>query len=503
MMHIHHRFSFLAAAAALASLGAACAHAPDPQPQHPSRADASPARVAPIAPIRVNAPAPPAAPDPRADIVRRLAEEGLARGRAFEMLSELTRIAPLRLSGSEGAAAAVRWGEERLRAIGAENVRLEPCTVPRWIRGDVERLAVVEPADARETPLPILALGGSVATPPGGIEAELVVVQRLEDLVALGESARGKIVLFNRPMDPALVDPFEAYGRAVDQRSRGAVEAARAGAVGAIVRSMTLSIDDFPHTGAMRYHDELARVPAAAVSTAGADRLAALAASGSVRVRLELACRREDDVPSFNVVGELVGREHPNEIVLISGHLDAWDVGEGAHDDGAGCVQVMEALRLLRELGLTPRRTIRVVLYMNEENGLQGGRAYARTHADELARHVLALESDRGGFAPRGFSVNDDGEVRRRLAEIVALCAPLGASELRRGEGGADISVLADSGVPLVEYLPDASRYFDFHHAERDVLDAVHPRELELGAVCIAAFANAVADAEEALPRTR
>ncbi|MFN0243673.1 MAG: M20/M25/M40 family metallo-hydrolase [Planctomycetota bacterium] len=502
---MHHRSPFLASAAALAlaSLGAACAHAPRPHPQHESRADELPVRAAPIAPSSADEPATRASPDPRADVVRRLAEEGLARGRAFEMLRELTRIAPLRLSGSDGAAAAVRWGEERLRAIGAQNVRLEPCTVPRWIRGDVEHLSVVEPADARDTPLPILALGGSVATPPGGVEAELVVVRRFEELVELGERARGKIVLFNRPMDPARLDPFEAYGGAVDQRSRGAVEAARAGAVGAIVRSMTLATDDYPHTGAMRYHDELARVPVAAVSTAGADRLAALAARGPVRVRLELACRREEDVPSFNVVGELVGREHPNEIVLISGHLDAWDVGEGAHDDGAGCVQVMEALRLLRELGLTPRRTIRVVLYMNEENGLQGGRAYARTHADELARHVLALESDRGGFAPRGFSVNDDGEVRRRLAEIVALCAPLGASELRRGEGGADISVLADSGVPLVEYLPDASRYFDFHHAQRDVLEAVHPRELELGAVCIAALAYAVADAEQPLPRTR
>ncbi len=435
-------------------------------------------------------------PDPRAATVARIFEVGLRSGRAFALLEELCRVAPARLSGSDGAARAVEWGAERMRALGLENVRLEPCTVPRWVRGDVESLAVVEPAAARGLALPIHALGGSVGTDPGGIEALLLRVTSFEELRARAAQARGRIVLFDRPMDPGEADPFAAYGGAVDQRVRGAIEAAAVGAVGALVRSMTLARDDVPHTGAMRYDDAVPAVPAAAVSTLGADRLAALLAGGTeVRVRLALSCRTLADVESANVVGEIVGRELPQEIVLIGGHLDAWDVSPGAHDDAAGCAQTLEAARLLLELGLRPRRTLRVVWFMNEENGLRGGRAYREAHLAELPRHVLALESDRGGFAPRGFATDAPPARFAELERHVRLLEPWGAGLLLQGSGGADISPMRQDGVVLAEYLPDAARYFDFHHAASDVPAAVSPREVQLGAAAIAAFAWCVADA--------
>jgi len=436
--------------------------------------------------------------------VSRILAESLRSGQAYSKLEALCTRAPKRLSGSPGAQVALAWAKEALEADGLENVHFEDCTVPVWQRGKLERLSVTEPAAARETQLPILALGGSIGTPEKGVEGPLLVVTSFEELRAKAAQAKGAIVLFNRPMDPALVDPFEAYGGAVDQRSRGAVEAAKAGALAAIVRSMTLRQDDFPHTGAMRYADGTARVPTAAVSTLGAERLAALARTGAVRLRLELDCRIVGEAPSHNVVGELRGRELPEEIVLVGGHLDAWDVGQGAVDDGSGCAQSIECARLWKALGLRPRRTLRVVLFMNEENGLRGGLAYREAHRAELPQHVLAIETDRGGFVPRGFTFNGGAQAFALLEPLrLELLARAGAGELRPGDGGADISPMAKDGVPLMELLPDAQRYFDFHHCERDTLDAVHPRELELGAACLSAMAWFVADHPARLPRAR
>ncbi len=445
--------------------------------------------------------APPAAEvaDPRAANVRRIFDEALRSQNAHALLRELCRVAPKRLSGSSGAERAVAWAGSAMRAAGLEDVRLEPVRAPRWERGDVERLELLGEDAGR---LAIRTLGGSVATPVGGLEAEVVRVTSFEELAARSAETRGRFVFFDRPMDRTLADPFAAYGGAVDQRSRGAVEAARAGAVGALVRSMTMASDDNPHTGALRYDSAVARVPGVALSTIAADRLARrIAAGGPTRVRLELDCHTLPDVDTFNVVGEVRGRELPGEIVLLGGHLDAWDVGEGAHDDGAGCVQTLEAARLLLALDLRPRRTVRVCFFMNEENGLRGGLAYRDTHREELGRHVLALESDRGGFVPRGFATDAGPELYARLAGYARLLEPYGASLLRAGDGGADIGPLREHGVPLAEFLPDASRYFDFHHADTDVFSAVHPRELSLGAAAIAAFAWCVADAPESAAR--
>jgi hypothetical protein len=436
------------------------------------------------------------------DPVDRILAAALGSGKAYATLRDLCQVAPHRLSGSEGAERAVLWAKEAMASAGLESVRLEPCSVPKWERGKVASLEVIAPAESRATWLPVLALGGSVATPSSGIEAGVIEVTSFEDLAAKGEGARGKIVFFDRPMDPKVLDPFEAYGGAVDQRGRGAVEAAKHGGVAAIVRSMSLAVDDVPHTGAMHYEDGTQRVPTAAVSTAGAERLSALLrAKPDLRLRLRLDCADRGEVPSSNVVGEIRGGKLADEIVLVGAHLDGWDVGQGAHDDGSGCAEVLEAMRLLRALDLRPARTLRAVLFMNEENGTRGARAYREAHRDEVARHVLAIETDRGGFAPRGFSTDAAGDALAALRAIAARLEPAGASQLRAGGGGADVSVLQQDRVPLMELLAEPSRYFDVHHSERDTLDAVHPRELELGAAALAVMAFEAADAGPELSR--
>ena len=441
------------------------------------------------------------APD-RAEVVRALMGAALERGEAYSMLQELCAEAPHRLAGSAGAANAEAWARRKLESLGLANVRLEECSVPRWVRGRVARLSVMLPAEAKLTPLPILALGGSVGTPDGGLKGRVVEIRSWEELAARSAEAQGAIVLLNRPMDPAVSDPFAAYGKAVDQRSRGAIECAKAGALAVLVRSMTLRLDDHPHTGAMRYDDAVPKIPAAAISTAGAERLASLLrAHPRVELTLELDCRTLPDTLGHNVVGELVGRERPEEIVVVGGHLDAWDIGEGAHDDGAGCVHAIEALRLIQTTAPVPRRTIRCVLWANEENGLRGAHAYRETRPNELDRHVLALESDRGGFTPRGFGTNAKGAAWDELAKITALLEPWGAGKLEANGGGPDTSPLEALGLNVMQFLPDAARYFDYHHCGRDTVDQVHPRELALGAGAIASMIWCVADLEHPLPR--
>lgn len=439
-------------------------------------------------------------------VVERLVREALVNGQAFEMLTSLCTTAPHRLSGSPGAAAAVEWAQRAMTEAGLENVRLQPCMVPTWVRGDVQRLTVLSPPELAGQELPILALGGSIATPTAGIEGELVEITSWAQLDAMGPDAlAGKIAFFNRPMDPALLDYGAAYGGAVDQRGRGASAAARRGGIGALVRSMTARIDDVPHTGAMRYAEGVPKVPAAAVSTLAADRLAAALRAGQrVRVRLQLDCRTLPDSPSANVIGELVGREHPAEVVLVGGHLDCWDVGQGAMDDGGGCCQSIEAVRLMKALGLRPRRTVRVVLFMNEENGGRGADAYRETAAagpGGLDGHLLAIESDSGPFTPRAFSTNANATAMSTLQQIGALLRPTGLAEVVPGGGGADIDELAPYGVIVMGYEPDGQRYFDFHHSEHDTLAQISPRETNLGAACMAAMAYVVADLEQSLPR--
>ncbi|MCB9832874.1 MAG: M20/M25/M40 family metallo-hydrolase [Planctomycetes bacterium] len=435
--------------------------------------------------------------------VRDIVKHALKDGQAYESLADLCRRAPKRLSGSPGSAAAVALAQAMMKSAGFENVRLEPVMVPHWEPGDLARVRVLTPARGITTPLPIVPLGGSVATPADGIEAEVVEVPSIEALRALEPATvRGKIVYFDRPMDPTMITTFQAYGGAVKQRTLGAVEAGKLGAVAVLIRSVTTLKDDEPHTGAMRYDDGVPRIPAAALSYLAADRLSALIARGEpVRLALELDCKWFEDEQSYNVVGEIVGREKADEVLVVGGHLDSWSIGDGAHDDGAGCMQSVEALRILLRLGLKPRRTIRCVLFMNEENGLRGGTAYHLAHREEMAKHVLALEADAGGFTPRGFSTDARPEGKRILEEIARLLVNVDADKVWGGGGGADISPMAADGVPLVGYRPDSHRYFDVHHSRHDVFASVNERELELGAACMASLLYIVADLEATLPR--
>lgn len=445
--------------------------------------------------------APPASPD---DALRRercdvLVERTLGDNRAIATLASLLHEAPKRLSCSRGYDDAVQWALAQMREIGLANVRAERCQVPCWTRGPEH----AEVLGAAAQPLRVTALGGSIGTPPEGIEAEVLEVRSFEQLRELGDAARGKLVFFNRPMPRALRRTGPAYGEAVPQRHNGAIEAGKVGALGALVRSVTTVIDGNPHTGAMDYDDAVPKVPAAAIATADADALAAMLRKGPVRVRLVLGCARTADGEAANVVGELTGSEHPEQIVLIGGHLDAWDLGKGAHDDGAGVVHALEALRLLQACGLRPKRTIRAVLFANEESGLRGATAYAIAHADELAHHAAAIESDGGGFTPIGFSCSLRGADAEAVAALFAPLQSVGAGTFvpGAGAGGADIGPLHKAGVPCLALWVDGQRYFDCHHSALDDLPMVNERELALGAAVLAWAAFALADDWQPPPR--
>jgi carboxypeptidase Q len=418
------------------------------------------------------------------EFARRLTELGLREGHAYDLLRELTSAAPHRLSGSEGAEEAVRITHDMMVRLGFDKVWREKVMVPRWVRGPVEEAAVVAGGGRAEVPLNVCALGSSIATPEEGVTAEVIEVKTFDELRSLGKQAQGKIVFFNRAMDPGKLNTFEAYGGAVDQRSRGAVEAAKAGGVAALVRSMTTADDDVPHTGNMNYAADVPRIPAAALGIKSANLLSDLLRKGErVSVRLRLTCQTLPDVESANVVGQITGSEYPDEIIVVSGHLDGWDKGEGAHDDAGGCVQAIEAIRLLKHAGIKPKRTIRAVMFMNEENGVRGGRAYPVAPERQGERHIAAIESDRGSFAPRGFTIDADSATIARVQRWKPVFDELLAGRLVPGGSGVDIDPLVKTGVPGFGLDVERHRYFDYHHSANDTLDKVHPRELQMGAI--------------------
>ncbi len=421
--------------------------------------------------------------DPTGDRIR---EEGLRNPQAFGFLRELTKGIGGRLSGSPQAAKAVEWGERRMRELGFENVHLVPCKVPHWVRGKPEKATLM--VGGHSESLSVCALGGSVGTPRGGISAEVVEVQSLAEATALGDRAKGKIVFFNRRMDPTLLNTFAAYGGAVDQRTQGASVAAKVGAVAVVVRSMSTADDDAPHAGAMGYSADAPKIPAAALSTLAANRLtAALRDDPHAQVKLEMSCETLPDVDSANVVGELRGSEKPDEVIVMGGHLDSWDLAEGAHDDGAGVTQSLEALYLLKRLGLHPKRTIRVVFFMNEENGSRGAQAYALVAKTE--KHIAGIESDSGGFAPRFFGVGGSDETVAKVRSWLPELSTVGIERIEKGGGGADVGPLSKYGAVTIGLEPESARYFDYHHSRNDTLDKVNPRELQLGAVAMALLA--------------
>lgn len=422
------------------------------------------------------------------DVATRLLQAGLREQGAYTTLKALLAVGP-RLTGSAQADAAVRRMADRMTALGFEKVKTEPVTVGHWVRGAAEEGRILT-TKSGAIPVKVRALGSSIATPPGGLTAGVVEVHSLTEAAQLGDKARGKIVFFNGAMDPTLLDTFPAYGGAVAQRSGGAVAAAKVGAVAAVIRSVTLAINDDPHTGTMEYDPAVPKIPAVTISTAAADRLDALLKSDpAVRMFIRTSCATLPPVTSHNVMGELTGSENPDEVIVVGGHIDSWDLSVGGHDDGAGCAQSIEALRLLRELGLRPKRTIRAVLYMDEENGGSGGYAYARSESRKAERHVAAIESDRGGFLPLGFGVGATGDTLARIRGWEPLLQRVGLQWIRPGGGGVDIGPLGESGTILISLVPDSQRYFDFHHSGIDTLDAVNPRELQLGANAMALMA--------------
>ena len=416
--------------------------------------------------------------------LKKVYSESLLNGKSYAWLDHLSNKIGGRLSGSTNAAKAVQYTKAELEALGLDKVWLQEVMVPKWERGKPEEAFIV--MGSKKVMVPICALGGSVATPEAGIEAEVIEVQNFEELKTLGkEKIQGKIVFYNRPMQADLISTFEAYGGCVNQRYAGAKEAIQYGAIGVVVRSMNLRLDDYPHTGSMSYDDIAVadRIPAAAISTKGADLLSkALKLNPNVKFKFSQHCKQYEDVLSHNVIGEITGSEFPNEIIIVGGHLDSWDLGDGSHDDGAGVVQSMEVLRLFKETGYKPKRTIRVVLFMNEENGLRGGRKYAEVAKTKGEKHIFALESDAGGFTPRGFSFDCSDGNFTQVESWRKLFKPYLIHYFEKGGSGADIGPLKDDQIVLAGLRPDSQRYFDHHHAENDTFDAVNKRELELGA---------------------
>jgi hypothetical protein len=418
-------------------------------------------------------------------MLRKIYDMALTDGKAYDWLDHLSNEIGGRLSGSLEAEKAVQYTKEVMQEIGLDSVWLQPVMVPKWTRG-VPEYSYIETAPGISSVVNVCALGGSVSTPDGGLKAEVIEVKGIEELEVLGKEAiEGKIVFYNRPMQANLIHTFEAYGGCVDQRYSGAKEAAKYGAVGVVVRSMNLRQDDLPHTGAMSYDDlpVSKRIPACAISTNDANYLStALKLKPDLLFYFNQTCRVFPDVQSYNVIGEIRGSEFPNNYMVVGGHLDSWDLGDGSHDDGAGCVQSIEVLRLLKKINYKPRHSIRVVMFMNEENGLRGGRKYAEEAQIKKENHVFALESDSGGFTPRGFSIDADADNMDQIQSWVPLFKPYLIHYFEPGGSGADIGPLKKEGMVLAGLRPDSQRYFDHHHASNDTFDAVNKRELELGA---------------------
>ena len=424
------------------------------------------------------------------DMLKQIYKTALTDSHCYSWLDDLSNKVGQRLSGSKGAEQGVLYTKQQLETLGLDRVYLQEVMVPKWVRGEKE-VAYVQ-VEGKKISFPICALGMSVATPKDGVTATVLEVKSLDELKALGaEKVKGNIIFFNRPMNPEFVETMYAYGNCVDQRSSGAREAGKLGAVGVIVRSMNLRLDDFPHTGMTNYKDtpKEERIPAAAISTNGAVALSKLLATHpNTKLYFKQSCQQFEDVLSYNVIGEIKGSEHPERIMVVGGHLDSWDLGDGSQDDGAGCVQSMAVLELFQKLHYKPKNTIRVVLFMNEENGVKGGTKYAEVAKELKENHIFAMESDSGGFSPRGFTIDADAPTFNTISSWKYLFEPYLIHVFEKGYTGTDIDPLKSENLVKVELHPDSQRYFDYHHAANDKFDAVNKRELELGAATMASL---------------
>ena len=433
-------------------------------------------------------------------LIRRLADTILTDGRTYGNLKLLTKGVGARLSGSAGYYKAEKWGQQVLQEANADKVWLQECMVPHWVRGGKDDAGWMAPGpsvSAGKGPgltarvnLDVLALGNSQGTDGKTIKAPVVLIHNFDELERRKDELKGKIVFYNYPFNPTFVETFQAYSDAVRYRGAGASRAAKYGAVGVLVRSMSSSIDNVPHTGALSYNDSFPKIPAFAVGLRDADALAAqVEQHGGATVSMRSNAHMLPDTAAHNVIGELKGTEFPNEYITVGGHLDSWDPAEGAMDDGAGCVQSIEVLRALKAIGYKPRHTIRAVLFANEENGGRGGRKYAEAAKEAGEKHILGLESDNGGFTPRGFTLSLSDAQLAAIQPWVRLLRPYGVYELEKGGGGSDVNPMGRTlGATVGELRPDSQRYFEYHHARTDVLENVNKRELELGALNMAAL---------------
>ncbi|HEX8517238.1 MAG TPA: M20/M25/M40 family metallo-hydrolase [Bacteroidia bacterium] len=423
-------------------------------------------------------------------MIRKIFDEALKNGKSYSNLEYLCNKIGGRLSGSPEAQKAVEWTFKAMKEAGADTVFLQECMVPHWVRGEKEVGKVIRGNSKESREVPVCALGGSVATPAQGLTGNIIEVKGIEGLKKLKkEDVKGKIVFFNEPMDPSFIETFHAYGKAVMQRWAGPSAAAEYGAIAVVVRSCTLVQDDNPHTGVLGYKDSITKIPACAISTNGANWLSnSLKTDKSLKFFLKMNCETLPEEKSYNVIGEVWGSEKKDELVVVGGHLDSWDTGKGAHDDGAGIVQSIEVLRIFKDAGIRPKRTIRAVAFMNEENGGRGGRKYAEMAKLKNEKHTAAIESDAGGFTPRGFSSDAPKEVRSKLLSWRPLFEPYGIHSFDGEGGGPDLGPLNEQGVPCLELMPDSQRYFDYHHTAIDTFDAVNQRELELGGAAMAAL---------------
>jgi carboxypeptidase Q len=420
--------------------------------------------------------------------IRKIADEIFRHSTAYTNLTQLTKHIGPRLSGSPQTYLAEKWGQEVLKQAGAEKVYLQKTMIPHWVRGGKDEAALV--TGNKRVPMAVIALGNSVSTKAGGFTAPMILIHDFDELEKRKDEIKGKIVFYNHPFNVDFVWVFNAYAEAVPYRVTGASRAAKYGALGVIVRSMTNSLDNFPHTGAMVYNDSFPKIPALAIGLQDADKLVTAAASNKdLRLFMSTRAHALPDTTGYNVIGEWVGSEFPDQYITVGGHLDSWDPAEGASDDGTGCVQSVEVLRALKSVGYKPRHTIRVVLFTDEENGGAGAKAYSSEAKRAGEKHIFALESDGGGFTPRGFSFHGSGNDFASVQSFLPLLKPYGVYEFTSSGAGADVEPLHDStGVLAAELTPDSQRYFDYHHAANDVLEKVNQRELNLGAINMAAL---------------
>jgi carboxypeptidase Q len=427
--------------------------------------------------------------DSAAFFIKDIYRQTLSEEKAYTWLTTLTKDIGHRLSGSENSFKAIAWAKATMDTLGFDNVWLQPVMVPHWERGINEQVVMVSKEVGAHS-LMAFALGNSPGTGPHGIRGEVVEVKTLDELRGLPDSAvDGKIVFFNRPMDLGQTSTFSAYGGAADQRTTGPVAAAEKGAIGVAIRSLSTRQDDYPHTGMTQLSDKIDNIPSVALSTNDATFLSESLKKGPAELVIYTHCRMMKDTLSYNVIGEIKGTTHPDEIILVGGHFDSWDVGEGAHDDGSGCIQSMEVLYRLKKNGYKPNRTLRCVFFMNEENGLKGGKAYADSTFANNEYHLAAIESDAGGFIPQSFGISAGANTSldstmSHMSKYMELLEPYDI-ELKAGGGGADISALKPKAGVLMGLRPDSSRYFDFHHSDLDILENVHPRELAFGSAAL------------------